>query len=105
FWRRAFGTAVGPLDETLFYTMDYDLWCRMGRRRDPLILDRVVGRFRFHGGSKSGAVDRRQFDEEYLVALRYLGNDRLGRLIHRAHVEKTVWSYRLMRLVRSARRS
>ena len=29
FWRRPFGQEVGPLDENLYYTMDYDLWLRM----------------------------------------------------------------------------
>src|SRR4051795_8665659 len=35
FWRRAFGGEVGPLDESLHWTMDYDLWLRVGGRADP----------------------------------------------------------------------
>ena len=48
FWRRAFGAEVGSLDESLHWTMDYDLWLRMGRRSDPLFVDRVLARFRLH---------------------------------------------------------
>jgi glycosyltransferase involved in cell wall biosynthesis len=99
FWRRAFGEQVGPLDESLHWTMDYDLWLRMAQRSAPLILDQVLARFRLHGTSKSGQVDRRQFDEGYRVACRYVDGDWVSRLAHRANVEKIVWAYRAMRMV------
>lgn len=98
FWRRGFGNAVGALDESLHWTMDYDLWLRMGARCQPLILDVVLAQFRLHEMSKSGGVDRRQFDEQYRVALRYLGNDHMSRAIHRFNVEKIIWAYRVLRI-------
>ncbi len=98
FWRRSFWEAVGPLDESLMYTMDYDLWLRMGGQIDPMILDAVLSQFRLHGQSKSGAVNRAQFDEQYAVASRYFDGDSTSRVIHRLNVEKIVWSYRLLRL-------
>ena len=97
FWRRDFGRAVGPLDESLHYTMDYDLWLRMGRAAPPLFLDRVLAQFRLHETSKTGQVNREQFDEQYRVACRYVGDDRLSRWVHRFNVEKIVWAYRVMR--------
>jgi hypothetical protein len=99
FWRRSFGASVGPLDESLHWTMDYDLWLRMGRRCDPLILDRVLAQFRLHGRSKSGQVDRRQFDEQYRVARRYFDGDWVSHAAHRVTVEKVVWAYRVMRVL------
>lgn len=99
FWRRAFGETVGPLDESLHWTMDYDLWLRMGRRADPMILDRVLAQFRLHDQSKSGKVDRRQFDEQYQVARRYFDGDWASHIAHRFNVEKIVWAYRVMRWV------
>lgn len=99
FWRRSFGQQIGPLDESLHYTMDYDLWLRMGGQYDPLIVDQVLAQFRLHGGSKSGVVNREQFDEQYRVALRYLADDTVSRWAHRLNVEKVVWAYRLMRLL------
>ena len=99
FWRRAFAEAVGPLDESLNFTMDYDLWLRMGRRSDPLVLDAPLARFRLHETSKSGDFSRRQFDEGYEVARRYLDGDWVSRVAHRVNVEKIVWAYRAMRLV------
>jgi glycosyltransferase involved in cell wall biosynthesis len=97
FWRRDFGREIGPLDESLHWTMDYDLWLRMGRRCDPLILDTILAQFRLHAQSKSGKVERGQFDEQYEVARRYLGSDHASRFIHRVNVEKIVLAYRLMR--------
>jgi GT2 family glycosyltransferase len=99
FWRRAFGQSIGPLDESLHWTMDYDLWLRMGRRSVPLVVERVLAQFRLHAASKTGRVDRRQFDEQYAVACRHFGRDRLSRVIHRFNVEKIIWAYRVMRLL------
>ena len=100
FWRSEFAREVGPLDESLHWTMDYDLWLRMGRITDPMFLDQVLARFRLHPASKTGKVDRRQFDEQYAVACRYLGRDWISRSVHRFNVEKIVWAYRVMRFLR-----
>ena len=99
FWRRDFGRTVGPLDDSLHWTMDYDLWLRMARESPPLLLDRVLAAFRLHATSKTGRLDRRQFDEQYAVACRHAGPDRLTRWAHRLNVEKIVWAYRVMRVV------
>ncbi len=99
FWRASFGRQAGPLDTSLHYAMDYDLWLRMGRLADPLVLDETLAQFRIHPQSKSGGVNREQFDEGYRVACRYLGSDRSSRIIHRFNVEKIVWAYRLLRWI------
>lgn len=97
FWRRSFGRQVGTLDETLHYTMDYDLWLRMGRLAEPVRVERELAKFRIHRQSKSGQVSRGQFDEQFRVAERYFGKDWVSRVVHRANVEKIVWAYRVMR--------
>lgn len=100
FWRNSFGQQVGQLDESLHWTMDYDLWLRMGRAAAPLIIENYLAYFRLHQASKSGQVDRRQFDEGYQVARRYLDQDRISRWVHRFNVEKIVLAYRLMQFCR-----
>jgi len=99
FWRRAFGQAIGPVDESLHFTMDYDLWLRMGKTAAPLIIDAPLAQFRVHAASKSGRVNRRQFDEGYEVACRYCDADGVSRIAHRLNVEKIVWTYRMLRLM------
>lgn len=99
FWRRSAIEQVGLLDRELHWAMDYDLWLRLGRLSDPIILDRPLARFRLHATSKSGNFDRRQFDEDLAVALRYMPPGRGRRLVRRLHTEKIVLAYRLMKLL------
>ncbi len=99
FWRSDFGRQVGAVDESLHWTMDYDLWLRMGGACNPLIIRRPLAQFRLHETSKSGDFDRRQFDEQYQVASRYFGRDWMSRMVHRMNVEKIVWAYRVMRML------
>jgi glycosyltransferase involved in cell wall biosynthesis len=99
FWRRDFGEAVGALDESLFYTMDYDLWLRMAKACPPTISNDVLANFRVHLESKSRGGRRAQFDEGYRVACRYFDHDRISRLMHRLNVEKIVWAYRALRWI------
>jgi glycosyltransferase involved in cell wall biosynthesis len=99
FWRRSFGQTAGPLDTSLHFTMDYDLWLRMARLCAPAILPQTLAAFRVHGKSKTGRIDRRQFDEGYQVAGRYFGGDRMSRWVHKFHVEKIVLAYRVLNLV------
>ena len=99
FWRASFGRQVGGLNESLHYTMDYDLWLRMGRLADPARINRDVAAFRVHPASKTGRIDRRQFDEGYAVARRHAADDRVGLLVHRLNVEKIVWAYRVLQVL------
>jgi glycosyltransferase involved in cell wall biosynthesis len=99
FWRRSFGEQVGPLDESLNYTMDYDLWLRMAQRSQPLILNQTLASFRVHRTSKSRGGHRAQFAEGYRVACRYCNGDRVSRFAHRLNVEKIVLGYSAMRLI------
>lgn len=99
FWRRSFGECIGLLDVSLNWTMDYDFWLRMARKSSPLLLDRRLAQFRHHAESKSGVLNRRQFDEGFEVARRYANGDRLSLMAHRFNVEKIVWGYRVLRLL------
>ena len=97
FWRRSFGQRIGPLDESLHYAMDYDLWLRMGAVAEPLVLDRVLARFRHHDRAKTGPAPRGQFREQYAVACRYMRRDRRLRWRHRLNIEKIYLAYHVMR--------
>jgi glycosyltransferase involved in cell wall biosynthesis len=99
FWRRSLGDKAGPLDVKLHYTMDYDLWLRFAKIQPPLLLDFVVANFRVHDKSKTGVINRRQFDEGYEVAKRHADGFSGVLLKHRISVEKIVWAYRVLRLL------
>lgn len=99
FWRRSLWDKVGPLDVSLHYTMDYDLWLRFARMQPPLLLDFVVAQFRVHNQSKTGVINRRQFEEGYQVAKRYAAGYGGAMVRHRISMEKIVWAYRILRLM------
>jgi glycosyltransferase involved in cell wall biosynthesis len=53
FFTREALDAVGPLDESLHLTMDYDLWVRIGTRFPVRHIDAVWATQRLHGEAKS----------------------------------------------------
>jgi len=52
FWNREMWEKTGPLKEDLYYTMDFDLWCRMFEIARPVPVGRTVASYRFHGEAK-----------------------------------------------------
>ena len=71
FWRRSVYEALGPLDEKLHYTMDYEYWLRIGKNYRLHTLPQTLAAFRLHANSKSGTTARKQFLEQYQVATRH----------------------------------
>jgi glycosyltransferase involved in cell wall biosynthesis len=100
FFRRDWLNRVGPLDASLHHAMDYDLWLRLAGLGDPIVLNQILAHFRIHSTSKTGMLVRDRFNEDLAVAARHVGNDRLSYRLHRLNVEKIVWAYRAMRLLR-----
>jgi glycosyltransferase involved in cell wall biosynthesis len=99
FWRKSFASPIGQLDESLYWTMDYDLWLRMAQTSSPLVINQTLASFRVHDSSKSRGGYRDQFAEGYRVACRYARHDPLSRWLHRLNVEKIVWGYRALRFL------
>jgi GT2 family glycosyltransferase len=81
FVRRDSFESVGGFDVELKYAMDYDLWLRLARLGDPIIIDQNLACFRVHAGSLSSTNRLAVLKEEYQVRSRYL-NHPLSRLMH-----------------------
>jgi glycosyltransferase involved in cell wall biosynthesis len=71
FFRRSAFEAVGGLDESLHWGMDYDLWLKIARRFPVAYLPRKLARYRQTGENKTalGRFDR--FDEIKRIGLRH----------------------------------
>lgn len=83
FWKWDAMQRVGYLNESLYYTMDYEYWLRLGRQYPLHVCNEYLARFRIHQRSKSGTTVYRQFDEELQVASMYSKGILLG--LHRIH--------------------
>jgi GT2 family glycosyltransferase len=54
FWRRRVTERIGLFDESLHFALDYDYWLRALKAGFRFhLLNRFLGGFRIHGGSKS----------------------------------------------------
>jgi len=71
FFRRTFQNEIGLLDEGLHFTMDYDLWLRMGARVDPVILPEYLASFRYHAVSKTKSQLEGSLAEAKRICRRY----------------------------------
>lgn len=71
FFRRDAFLAAGGMDLTLRYSMDYDLYLKLGRRSRPLIIHAPLAAFTMAEGTLSMSGFERQFVEHQQVARRY----------------------------------
>lgn len=63
-WRRDAYLACGGLDESLWYTPDWDLWLKLARQGDVVFDPQATAAFRIHGSSLTMTGDRTQMKRE-----------------------------------------
>lgn len=71
FFRRSFLSEIGFLDESLHFTMDYDLWLRMGKKADPVVIPEYLASFRYHTLSKTKSQLDKSLAEAKQLCRRY----------------------------------
>lgn len=73
FWSRNSWLSVGPLNESLHFTMDHDLWGRMAYKGyRPYCLEDHLSLFRIHSESKTGRGMSSFYEEEIDVVSRWM---------------------------------
>lgn len=70
FFRAKLWREAGPLDDSFYFAMDYDLWTRLAARSPLLYVKEVWAGFRLHEGAKSIAEDDRCWPEMLRVHYR-----------------------------------
>jgi glycosyltransferase involved in cell wall biosynthesis len=101
FFRRELLEQAGPLDPSLHYAMDYDLWLRFADLADPVFVPEDLACFRWHDSSKSGARYHVSALEALAAARRRARPDDRGVILrHRLHVLSLVAGYRLLDALR-----
>ncbi len=95
--------AVGGYDERFAYSADYDLWLKLGRRSDPVVLDETLATFRMEGGSLSLTGFERQFVEHAQNAREHGSGHPLPVGLNRMLSRAIVLAYHLARRARGVR--
>ncbi len=86
FLRREVIEQIGPFDENLRYTMDYEYWIRVQQKfGKPFFLKQPLSAFRIHGASKGTTAFDKQFTEELAVSTNYFPSSIL-QFLHRLHI-------------------
>lgn len=74
FWRADLWKAVGPLDPSFYFAMDYDLWVRFAKQTELRYVPRLWANFRVYRDAKSFAADDRCWPEMLRVHRREGGS-------------------------------
>ena len=104
FFRGDLWRAIGPLDPSFYFAMDYDLWVRLAKR-GPLIYlpGQVWANFRLHSGAKTIAADDRCWPEMPRVHYRD-GGSRLAPIVFKYYLRRLaapLLNWRRRRMFRS----
>lgn len=103
FFRADLWRAVGPLDPSFFFAMDYDLWVRLAARSQVKYIPRIWANFRLHTSGKTISADDRCWPEMLRVHYRDGGNF-LSVIVAKYYIRKIVaplWNLRLRRKLQS----
>lgn len=97
FVRRDVLQAVGGYDERFRYSADYDMWLKLGRRSDPVVLNANLATFRMAGDSLSLTSFEQQFVEHAQNAREHGGGHPASVAANRAASRLIVAAYRASR--------
>jgi glycosyltransferase involved in cell wall biosynthesis len=103
FVRRGALAEAGPLDPRYRISHDYDLWLRVARRHDPVVLRRYLSSFRMVEGTLSMAGFEQQFREHAECARRHGEGHRIAVAANEVMSRLIVAVYSGLRLIRGAR--
>jgi glycosyltransferase involved in cell wall biosynthesis len=91
FFRADLWRQVGPLDISLYYAFDYDLWVKLARVSEIRYLPRQWASFRIHSQGKTIMADDRCYPEMIGIRERELGKG-FSVLHLRAFIRKTFYT-------------
>jgi glycosyltransferase involved in cell wall biosynthesis len=97
FFRALLWHQVGPLDTTLYFAMDYDLWVRLAQRAPLHYHPRLWANFRLHGGAKSIEADDRCWPEMVSIHRRE-GGGKISWLSMKAAIRPLIYGWMPMNL-------
>lgn len=83
FWRKNLLDTIGYFNPDYRFAMDYDYWLRASQAYKIHFVDKFLAKFRIYPSSITSSNSRKQFEEEYSIAVKY--SNAYYKLIHRVH--------------------
>jgi len=99
FFRADLWRAVGPLDVSFYFAMDYDLWVRIAKRAAVRYVPQTWANFRIHASGKTLAADERCWPEMLRIHYRD-GGGFLSVIVAKYYLRKIIapiWRWRFRR--------
>ncbi len=93
FWKREIHAKRGFFDENEHLCMDYEFWLRIGQKYPAGVIDNYLANFRYYPNSKSGSVNKKQFQDELRLAKKYGGKYPASLFLHKFNYYKITTIY------------
>lgn len=101
FWKREIHQDIGYLNENEHYCMDYEFWLRIGQKYPAGVIQDYLANFRYYADSKSGRVNKKQFQDELRIAKKNSKGALLPIILHQFNYYKIVGVYKAMSIFKS----
>ncbi|MFZ2881850.1 MAG: glycosyltransferase family 2 protein, partial [Candidatus Moraniibacteriota bacterium] len=100
FWKREIHYELGFLSENEYYCMDYEFWLRIGQFYPAGVISDYLANFRYYSNSKSGGVNKKQFQDELRLAKKFGVGYPLSIFLHKVNYYKITWIYQILSLLK-----
>ncbi|HBO16899.1 MAG: Glycosyl transferase family 2 [Candidatus Moranbacteria bacterium GW2011_GWE2_35_2-] len=100
FWKREIHAERGFFDENEHLCMDYEFWLRIGQKYPAGVINNYLANFRYYPNSKSGSVNKKQFQDELRLAKKYGKKYPASLFLHKFNYYKITMIYRLLSLMK-----
>jgi len=98
FWRKELLDEIGYFSEEENFCMDYEFWLRLGEKYEAGIIDEYLANFRYYATSKSGNVNKKQFQDELRLAKKYGKDYPRSIVLHQINYYKITLIYKILNL-------
>ena len=96
FWKREIHAKLGFFNKMEHYCLDYEFWLRIGKNHPAGVIDSYLANFRYYATSKSGGVNKKQFQDELRLAKKFGADHPLAIFLHQFNYYKIVFIYKLL---------
>ena len=98
FWKKELHQEFGYLNEKEYFCMDYEFWLRIGQKYPAGIVNSYLANFRYYANSKSGGINKKQFQDELSIAKKFGTNHPLSIFLHKINYYKITFCYSILNL-------